>query len=97
MKLIDIAQTLDTLHEGQFICAKRPWTEQADCELVPIDDTFKVPANVTERGFEYFLEVAVAREICEVFGQIPASSQEIAKLLLFYAENDAFPQWVYER
>ena len=97
MKLIDIANNLPELADDQVICVRRPWAEHADCELVQLDETHGIPSTVVSRGFEYFLEVSVAHEVCEVFGQLPPSSEEIAALLLFYAENDAFPKWVYER
>jgi hypothetical protein len=96
MKLIDIAANLHSLDENLFICACRPWNESAEFELVPIDSTLTVPEEATKRGLDYFLEVSVAREVCEVFGGRKASATEIASLLLLYAENDSYPEWVYE-
>jgi len=95
--LIDIARRLDLLEDAQFICVKRPWNEHAECTLAPFGNTFTVPEDVLSRGFEYFLEVSTAREVCEAFGDRQPSVDEVVRLLLYYAEHDAIPNWVYER
>ena len=62
-----------------------------------LDSTAPIPAEMKGLGMEYFLEVVVAKEVCEAFGDRRPTDSEIARLLMFYAENDAFPDWLYER
>jgi hypothetical protein len=54
-----------------------------------------VRTELTHDNLEYFLEVFVAKEVCEVFGTRRPAAQDVARLLVFYAENDAYPNWVY--
>lgn len=56
-----------------------------------------MPSEVAARGLDYFLEVNIAKEVLEVLGKKAASREEKVKLLIFYAENDAYPDWVFER
>jgi len=55
-----------------------------------------VPSDLTTLGLEYFLEVHVAKEVLEVLSGRKASKDEKLRLLIFYAENDAYPDWVFE-
>ena len=55
-----------------------------------------MPSYITTLGFEYFLKVHVAKEVLEVLSGRKASKDEKLRLLIFYAENDAYPDWVYK-
>ena len=46
-------------------------------------------------GFEYFLEVSLAKEVLSVFGARQPTDAERCRLLLYYAMHDAYPDWVY--
>jgi len=93
--LLDVAKHLSSLSEDLCIVAVRPWSENSACQLVAMPDG--VTRSELARGnLEYFLEVFVAREVCEVLGTRRPTPHEIAQLLVFYAENDAYPSWVYE-
>jgi hypothetical protein len=51
---------------------------------------------VTQAGYDYFLEIDLALEVLEVLeGRSPSPDQKF-ELVLFYAKNDAFPDWVYD-
>lgn len=95
MELQELVAQLDGLEEDSIICAKRPWSETAEAQLVQPDEEWAVPSDVKEAGFEYVLEVHVAKELMEVFEGKPPSLAEQVRLLLHYAENDAYPDWVY--
>lgn len=95
MQLQELIAQLEELDEGGIICAKRPWTASAEAELAAPDENLAVPEEVKRAGFVYFLEVSVAREVVGVFGGKPASPDEKVRLLIHYAENDAYPEWVY--
>ncbi|KAB2907698.1 MAG: hypothetical protein F9K40_04830 [Kofleriaceae bacterium] len=96
MNLIDAVAMIHTLDQELAICAKRPWTGDAECVTVMLDRSDKVPTATTDAGFEYLLEVHVALEVLEVFGDREPTLDQKLRLIIFYAENDAFPDWVYD-
>jgi hypothetical protein len=55
----------------------------------------KVPQEVRAAGYEYFLEIHVAKEVLAVLGSRQAAPDDQVRLLMFYAENDAYPDWAY--
>lgn len=97
---MNLEQLLDRIHElpdGECIFARKPWSATSEAVTAPLGENFQVPSDVVALGLDYFLEVHIAREVLEVFGDRPASSEEKLRLLIFYAENDAYPGWVYQR
>jgi|SRR6478609_4750837 len=97
MLLRELIAELETLDDDQIVCVMRPWTSDAEARLTPADERVSVPVEVKDAGFDYFLEVHVAKEVVGVFGDKPASVDEKVRLLLDYAATDAYPDWVYER
>ena len=97
VQLSELVASLEQIDHEQIICVMRPWTPDAEARLTPPDDDLGVPDEVKAAGFVYFLEVHVAKEVLGVFDEKPASVDEQVRLLLAYAENDAYPDWVYER
>ncbi len=95
MKLIEIIEKIHETPEDTFICVRRPWNRNAESKLVPFPDDLRIPQAVLAEGFEYFLEVSTAREILEVFLERRPSLEQIADFIIYYAENDAFPEWAY--
>ena len=91
MKLSEIVNDLFTIDQDLFICMKRPWTSDADSIIVYPDEALMVPQKVRDMGYDYFLEVSVAREVLEVLKNKNASPEDKTKLLLYYALNDAYP------
>ena len=47
-------------------------------------------------GHKYFLEASVARDVMDVLRSrpTPSSTDDACNLLIHYAENDAYPDWV---
>ena len=97
MTLDETVRQLDTLDEDAILCVRRPWTHYAECVVTAPDENLGVPRHVKDAGFVYFLEVHVAHEVLGVFGDKPPTHEEKVRLLIYYAENDAYPQWVYQR
>lgn len=97
MLLRDVVANLNELDEDGIICVQRPWSGEAEARVVAPDDDLSVPADVQAAGFAYFLEVHVAKEVVGVFGEKPPTLDESVLLLVHYAENDAYPDWVYSR
>ncbi|MDD9939537.1 MAG: hypothetical protein OXU20_00615 [Myxococcales bacterium] len=77
------------------ICMVKPWSDQAECEAVQVDENFETPPDVKAAGLEYFLEVHVTKEVLGVFGSRSVDVQDKVRLLLHYATHDAYPDWVY--
>lgn len=97
MKLAEVIEHLEELDENAILCIRQPWTVTSECEVVAPDENLAVPKEIKAAGLAYFLEVHVAKEVVGVFKDKPVTLDEKARLLLFYAENDAYPDWVYER
>lgn len=97
MILAGVIDQLDTLDEDSTIFARRPWSAFAGTHVAPLGEGGCVPNAVKEAGFEYFLEVPVAREVLEGTKSRSLGRDERIRLLLYYAENDAYPEWFHAR
>ncbi|HEX2622100.1 MAG TPA: hypothetical protein VHL11_18210 [Phototrophicaceae bacterium] len=97
MNLAQLTDKLDELARNQCIFARKPWTPNSEAVAAPLERDFRVPPDLSARGFAYFLEMPLTREVLEVFGDRPPSKKEKLDLLIFYAENDAYPDWVCKR
>ena len=93
MKLIDAIRKIDEL-DGMTLCLRRPW--RADSEVCLVSDTVsKIPEPIRSEGYDYFLEAFVIRELLEMPEVARASENEKVDLILYYAEHDAFPEWIH--
>lgn len=97
MTLNEIVKQLGTLDEDAIVCVRRPWIPSAECVVTEPAENLGVPTHLKNAGFAYFLEVHVAHEVLGVFGDKPSTHEEKVRLLIHYAENDAYPEWVYHR
>ncbi len=97
MRLMELVKQLDTLDLDAIICVQRPWSPEAECIITRPAADFGVPPDVKESGFAYFLEVNVVQDVLRVFGDNAPTEDERMHVLIYYAENDAYPEWVYER
>ena len=95
MNLRQAIEDLESLDTDATIVARRPWSVGSDAKVVAPSMLGPAAPDVRRDGLEYFLEVSVAREVLEVFGDRTPSEEEKVACLVFYAENDAFPAWVY--
>lgn len=96
MKLRDVVDRIHQLDRRTLICSRRPWDDEAGTVLVLPDESLRVPQSVKDGGYEYFLDVPTALEVLGVFGNRHASLGERIRLLIHYAEHDAYPDWVYD-
>jgi hypothetical protein len=64
--------------------------------LCHFPQAFGFPPEVQESGFEYFLAVSTANEILEPFLAVSPTPAQVFDFVLYYAENDAFPEWANE-
>jgi hypothetical protein len=95
MRLAEIIERLEELDEDDVVCMKRPWSDLAECKVVALDENMAVPASIKAQGFDYFLELHVCKEVIGVIQGKGGTPAEKIDLLLFYATNDAYPDWVY--
>lgn len=96
MKLKEALDQVEQLSEDAVIFARKPWTLEADAEIGQLDNDLRVPEAIIDRGLEYFLEADVAKEVLGVFENRRPTVDERRRLLMYYAENDAYPEWVYK-
>jgi hypothetical protein len=90
MNIREVVVRLNGLDEDLTIFARRPWTAESETMLCRVDHEGDEESRARAAGFDYFLEVLIAKE--EVLEPIPAEDVETRlKVLLYYAENDAFP------
>lgn len=79
------------------ICLREPWTARAEARVVALDEASRLPPDAIQGGYKYFLEASLAREVLDVLRNrpTPSSAEDAGKLLIHYAEHDAYPEWVY--
>jgi len=93
--LAEVVDSLEAFNEDSCIFARKPWRTDAPAIVALLTDDFRIPAEMTDGGFEYFLEIHVAKEVLKLFENRQPTPQECRDLILYYAENDAYPDWVY--
>ena len=94
MTLKDVVAQLETLDEDAILVARRPWSAGSEVRLVEPDEEGGVPEDVVAEGFDYFLEVEVAREVLEpLVGREDVPLEKKLEGLIYYATHDAFPDW----
>jgi len=91
MTLEDVVRDIESVDEKTTICARKPWTAGSEAQLVETVDG-RLPTSIKEQGSVYFLEVYVARDILSQYVDVAQRTlEEKVKFLIYYAENDAFP------
>jgi hypothetical protein len=93
MKLAEALDRVQELASEDVIFAVRPWTMNAATEIGILDSDYRVPQVYKERGLEYFLDASLAQEILSDVADRGFTKDQLRDLLLFYVENDAFPEW----
>lgn len=69
--------------------ARRPWSSSSEALMLLLDDE---PPSGSD--FQYFLESFVAQEVLEAALDSDLDDDKVFELILYYAENDAFPEWL---
>ena len=91
MQLVDVVRDLDTQAQDdgdlETIFVRRPWAPESDAIVAPLTEDGRVPPTVSAAGFEYFLEIPVAREVLEFWSN--PSALDRCNRLIEYAINDA--------
>lgn len=96
VRLVDVIERVGSLGERECICARRPWTPDSEATVVMLDEDGRLPDGLAA-GMEYFLEASSCAEVLEVLDGKPHDVLTSTRLLIHYAEHDAFPDWVHAR
>ena len=92
MQLLEVTRHLAELSIDDTIFARVPWSPDSEALIAPLTGDHRVPPSITERGFSYFLEVAVSLEVMEGWhASQPTDSSLLAacERLIYYATHDA--------
>jgi hypothetical protein len=65
MRLGDVIGGLYGLGREDTIYASEPWTEQSEAMVAREPDAGGLPAEASDAGMKYFLEVSIAQEFVE--------------------------------
>ncbi len=93
--LRDVIAKLTELPDDATLFVRRPWEPGSECALVRFKPGTSHASFMSAQGLDYFLEIFVALEALEVF-RGEASLEDRIRLIIFYAENDAYPEWAFE-
>ena len=90
MAALEDVPSTDRFDVGPAIFARRPWSPSSE-SLILFED---VLSSADHPGYDLVVEVAIAREVLEVWtawraGRIP-SLEERAEAVLWYATHDAY-------
>ena len=96
MTLGKLIENLDKLNEDLCIFARKPWSSGSEALVASLGPNFEVPDDISARGLAYFFSVHIAKQLLEVFDDRPASKNDRIRLLIYYGEHDAYPDWVFE-
>jgi hypothetical protein len=96
--LRDVVKWLEAAEESEVsmktICLRAPWTADSEARVVELDEESRLPPDALSDGFEYFLETFVALEVLDgLRNRRVVSTEDACNLILYYAENDAYPEW----
>lgn len=98
LTLRDVVKWLEGAEENEVsmktICLRAPWTADSEARVVELDDESRLPPDALSDGLKYFLETEVALEVLDGLGNRRIiSAEDACNLLLYYADNDAYPEW----
>ena len=93
MRLAEAVMQLATLDLTVTLYVQQPWSPASPCALVADEEGVRARDVAAAIGLDYFLEVDVMREALGVFGDRPTTIADKIRLLIHYAEFDAFPAW----
>jgi hypothetical protein len=95
MTLEDIVGLIDTLDDEHVICLRPPWEAESSALVTALEPGRRLPDTVVGTGFEYFLEVGVARAVLYVLEGRRLTPETQLKSLVYYAVHHVLPSWLY--
>jgi hypothetical protein len=94
MNLIDAIDRLLDCKGDEVLFAKKPWSATSEAMIISLEPEQPIPQEIRGGGYDYFLEAVIAKELVEGLGDA-ATPERQRSLLMYYAENDAYPDWFY--
>ncbi|MGI0036300.1 MAG: hypothetical protein ACRD98_10575 [Nitrososphaera sp.] len=95
MNIEEILQSKDLLLEDCVLVAKKPpFTWASEARIVAVNDSYEIPDQVTQEGYQYVLE---CDEILQLFAYLDTkklSSRTRAEFVIHYAVYDCAPEWI---
>jgi hypothetical protein len=89
MKLFDLVSKIDELDNELTIYALNPWIPLTEVVCATEPENGRVPTELKQLGYTYFLEVFIASEFIEdLSSSSTASAQERCERLILYASKD---------
>src|SRR5687768_3988672 len=93
MKLIDAVFAIGEMSEESCIYCKRPFHQSSDAVIALPGPEGGAPREVSDQGFEYFLEREEVQELLQAAeGKLKSRAAKV-ELVVYYAEFDASPAW----
>jgi hypothetical protein len=96
MTLLEAIFLVPQMSENTCIYCKRPFHQASEAKFVQLDSDFRIPAEVTADGFEYFLEKDGIEELLGYANGKLKSRESKTELIAYYADFDAYPAWFNE-
>lgn len=96
MKLSQAIDAVINSDESSVIFAKKPWQLDSNAIIDNLDEDYRVPQHISDSGFEYFLESELIHELSEIKAEKKISLEKLIELVIYYAEYDAYPDWLNE-
>jgi hypothetical protein len=97
MRLDEVMRSLDAFRDDATLFVRRPWTPASECIVVVVDEEPDAIEQLKPKNLEYFLEIDIIKEVLGVFaGKFPSEDEKL-RAVVHYAENDAYPDWIYDR
>lgn len=91
MTLREILNKSDELSEYDVVYATRPWSLESEARVIRYEANEHVPRLLSDSSYEYFLESALIRDIRMQVEDAGNPTAEALRVILYYAENDAYP------
>lgn len=93
MPLIEAIFSVAGADRTAVICAREPFSCSADAVIATFTADFRVPDEVLEAGFQYFLGRDEVVKLLEQVAKKRASRESQAEFVAHYAMFDAYPSW----
>ncbi|WP_148713766.1 DUF7716 domain-containing protein [Chitinolyticbacter meiyuanensis] len=92
MTLREILFTAEGLGEYDVVYAQRPWSLDSPARVVQYQPDETVLRQSEDGSLEYFLEATLIKDIREQVQEGGGVPSEAFRVIMYYAENDAFPE-----
>ena len=96
MALVDAVFAVRGADELAVICAREPFSLEAEAVIVTSTEDYGIPDEMRREGFSYFLEKEDVLELLETISIKGVSRETQAAFVAHYAVFDAYPIWFYE-